>query len=127
VADPSAPEGDEVRGRIVAPSEAPSTPMLYANHVQLTYTPEDFTLHLGWYSVPVIAAPPEGEVTIQVRPVARVSLPLNLVRSIAAVFVKQMEAWEASFGTTLPMHPNPPPFVDEVFASLSTDVEGSPE
>jgi hypothetical protein len=42
-----------------------------------------------------------------VTPVARVVLPLNLMRSFIAVLQRQVEAYEQSFGP-IPEHPNKP-------------------
>lgn len=106
-------DGVQIGGRIVAPMSADGVPVLYANHVQVTFTPEDFTVHLGWYAIPPFSAPPEEEFDIPVRPLAKVGIPLNLVRGFAGLLHKQIEAWEQSFDATLPQHPNPPAFLVE--------------
>lgn len=110
----------QVGGRIVAPLSAADVPVLYANHVQVTFTTEDFTVHLGWYAIPPFPGPPEGEFEIPVRPLAKVVLPLNLARAVAGVLLKQVEAWEKSFDREIPEHPNPPAFLVE-----SASPEGS--
>jgi hypothetical protein len=95
--------------KIVAAPETGDTPALYANHVQVSFTPEDFTLHLGWYTFPPFGEPPETEeVVVPVRPLLKVSLPLNLVRGIAAVLQAQIETYEKGFGHPVPDHPSPP-------------------
>jgi hypothetical protein len=109
VADPTPLEGVEASARIVTPRALGDTQALYANHVQVTFTPEDFTLHLGWYALPAFTEPPEeGTFEVHVRPLAKVTLPLNLVQGVVDVMTNQMRAWEQSFEMELPKHPNPP-------------------
>jgi hypothetical protein len=89
------------------PSAAPPAP-IYSNYVQATFTPEDFTLHLGWYAIPAFTeAPTEAVVDVPVTPVARIVLPLNIMRSLIAVLERQVENYEQSFGP-IPDHPNKP-------------------
>jgi hypothetical protein len=109
VADPSPAEGVQASARLVVPTELGETMALYANYVHVTFTPEDFTMHLGWYALPPFTEPPSGDFEVQIRPLAKVTLPLNLVRGVVNVLERQMEAWEKSFGMPLPEHPNPPP------------------
>jgi hypothetical protein len=106
---PHGGHGVEAAARIVAPLELGQTQALYTNHVQVTFTPEDFTLHLGWYALPPLTEPPEGELEVHVRPLAKVTLPLNVVQLVVQLLQRQVEAWEASFGMPIPKHPNPAP------------------
>jgi hypothetical protein len=64
-------------------------------------------LHLGWYTVPALTEPPTGGIDVFVTPMARVVLPVNLIRSLIAVLQRQVEAYEQSFGP-IPEHPNKP-------------------
>jgi hypothetical protein len=112
MSEPVPPEEQQDDGeaglRIVAPVELGDVPGLYANHVQVTFTPEDFTLHLGWYVIPPLREPPPEDILeVAVRPLLKVTLPLNLVRGVVAVLENQIEAWERSFEMQLPQHPNP--------------------
>lgn len=82
-------------------------PLIYSNSVQANFTPEDFTLHFGYYFVPPLTAPPTEPISVNVEMVARVALPVNLVRSVIAVLERQVTAYEESFGA-IPEHPNKP-------------------
>jgi hypothetical protein len=83
----------------------------YANYLQVTYTPEDFTMQLGWYAVPAMNRPPEdGLIDVLVQPIHRVSLPLNLMRNVVALLERQIQAYEDSFGS-ISEHPNKPPWL----------------
>ena len=95
--------------KIVAPTDVGDAPVLYANHVQATATPEDVTLHLGWYALPPFTEPPpEPEVRVPVKPIAKVTVPLNIVQGIVTVLENQLKAYEQSYGQAVPKHPNPP-------------------
>jgi len=87
---------------------------MYANQVNITFTPEDFVLHFGWYAVPALTEPPrEGElVDLLVEPMARIVLPLNLVKNVVALLQRQVEAYEQSFAL-MPDHPNKPVWMSE--------------
>lgn len=88
--------------------ETPLPPALYSNHAQVTFTPEDFSLHFGWYEVPPLTEPPEGgRLSVEIDPRARIVLPLNFLRNLIAVLEAQIEAYEMSFGP-LPEHPSKP-------------------
>jgi Protein of unknown function (DUF3467) len=88
--------------------ELTNAPRAYANNVRVTFTPEDFTIYFGWYSLPPLDARPEGgEISASVAPVMQVTLPLNLMRSIIAVMQRQLEGYEANFGP-IPTHPARP-------------------
>jgi hypothetical protein len=106
----SEPAGSqEVSFRIALPPDSGDTPIVYSNHFHATVTPEDLTLHLGWYAIPPFAEPPKGIVDVPVRPLVKVTVPLNLVRGIISVLQNQLAAWEHNFGQAIPPHPNPPP------------------
>jgi hypothetical protein len=102
------PEQREVELRIAWDLDAAFPPPLYTNYMGASFTPEDFTLLLGWYAPPISAeVSPDGGVDARVQPVARVVLPLNLLRNVIALLERQVEAYERSFGP-IPAHPNPP-------------------
>ena len=87
---------------------------VYANHLQVTFTPEDFTLFLGWYAMPALLdPPPEGQLEVPVEPVARVVVPLNLMRNVIAALQRSVENYEENFGP-LPEHPNPPAWMQQL-------------
>lgn len=95
--------------RLIAPTELGQTPLAYANFVQVTGTPHDFTFHFGWYATPPFTEPPQGSVDVEVRPVTKISVPLNLLRGIVRVLEMQAQAWEADMGQALPDNPLDPP------------------
>jgi hypothetical protein len=69
--------------RIGWDQEAPLPPPIYANYVQATFTPEDFTIQLGWYAVPALRElSPDRTVDAPVTPVARIVMPLNLMKNV---------------------------------------------
>jgi hypothetical protein len=113
VSEAAIPEGHPVTLKIVVPTEVGQTPMLYANHFHATITPEDMTMHLGWYATPPLTEPPTGQIEVHVQPVAKVTVPLNLIRGIVTVLQNQIQAWEQNFGQEIPAHPNPPPAMPE--------------
>jgi hypothetical protein len=111
VAEGDAPQPTRLR---IRPGEIASAPRAYANNVRVTFTPEDFTIFFGHYSVPPLdQRTPEGEIETIVQPVIQISIPLNLVRPTIAVMQRQLEAYERSFGQ-VPPNPNPPPWMKEV-------------
>jgi hypothetical protein len=115
----SQPEPTAVR--IVASPELGDTMALYANFVQLSYTPHDFTLHFGWYTIPALTEPPPpGELLAPVRPLAKVAVPLNLVKAIGELIARQAASWEEAFGP-LPDQPSPaaPPAAEAVEETTS--------
>ncbi|MGI8887012.1 MAG: DUF3467 domain-containing protein [Gaiellaceae bacterium] len=88
-------------------------PRGYANNVRVTFTPEDFTLFFGWYSLPPLEARPEsGEIRSTIQPVMQVTLPLNIMRSVIAVMTRQLEGYESNFGP-IPVHPARPAWMIE--------------
>jgi hypothetical protein len=106
-------EGQPVELHISRPESGDYPPPAYANQVQVTYTPEDFTLHFGWYSIPPLDAPPlDGVIEAPVAAIARVVLPLNLARNLAALIEHQARQYEKSFGP-IPEHPNKPDCMKE--------------
>lgn len=108
-----APDQDQAQLHLFVDPEAPSPPPTYTNYVQGTFTPEDFTLFFGWYAVPALSERPEdGVVNVPVQPVARLTVPLILMRSIIALMERQLAAYETSFGE-IPEHPNKPPWLQE--------------
>lgn len=101
----------ELRVRRDVASVQPSP--IYANQLNITFTPEDFVLHFGWYAVPALSdAPEDGVIEVTVDSVARVVLPLNLVPNVIALLQRQVEAYEQSFGK-IPEHPNKPDWMRE--------------
>jgi hypothetical protein len=110
---PSVDEPREMRLHLSGDPEAPPPPPLYSNYIQVTFTPEDFAMHFGWYALPPLSEPPEDDtLNVGVQPVARVVLPLNLMRSVIAVLERQLDAYEQSFGP-ISEHPNKPPWMNE--------------
>jgi hypothetical protein len=108
------PQPQPVALKIVVPLDPGDTPVLYANHFHASGTPEDLTMHLGWYAIPPFTEAPEtAEVEVPVRQLAKVTVPLSLVRGIITVLENQLTAWEKNFGQPVPVHPNPPPILEE--------------
>jgi hypothetical protein len=88
-------------------ADAPQPRPLYSNYIQANFTPEDFTLRFGWYAIPALAEPPEGPLVVDVEPMARIVIPLNLMKNLIALLQRQLQAYEESFGE-IPPHPNKP-------------------
>lgn len=108
-----APDGTPVSLHIKRPPSAEYPPPMYANQVQITYTPEDFTLHFSWYSIPALDEPPEdGVIVAPAAPIGRVVIPLNLMRNLVALIERQIAQYERSFGK-IPEHPNKPEWMKE--------------
>ena len=85
----------------------------YSNHLRVNFTPEDFTLEFGWYTIPSVDEPPEdGNLRAEIEPVARIVLPLNLMRNVIALLERQLANYERSFGP-IPEHPNRPDWMKE--------------
>jgi hypothetical protein len=68
-------------------------------------SPLDLTFHFGWYAIPATGDQAAGEIAVPVVPVAKVSVPLPLVRGILRVLESQLQAWEENFGTPVPDQP----------------------
>lgn len=101
----SEPSPQEAALRLVTTPDA-DIPPVYSNFVQVTFTPLDFTLHFGSYVIPALSEPPSGsEIQVPVRAIAKVSVPLSLVRGIVRVLERQINAWEESFGQPVPDQP----------------------
>lgn len=97
--------------RLVRNQETPQPAPLYSNQLNVTFTPEDFTFHFGWYAIPALTEPPtDGTLTVAVEPMARVVIPLSLIPNIIALLQRQIAAYEENFGP-LPEHPNKPPWM----------------
>ena len=102
--------------------ELADAPRGYANNVRVTFTPEDFTIFFGWYSLPPLEERPESdEIPSRVQPVMQVTLPLNLMRSVIAVMQRQLEGYEANFGL-IPTHPARPPWMLSAEEEIAEDV-----
>lgn len=93
--------------------DTPQPPVIYSNSVVINFTPEDFTLHFGHYNVPPLSEPPTSPINVEIEPVARVVLPVNLVPNVVALLQRQMQGYEESFDTKIPDHPNRPPWMTE--------------
>jgi hypothetical protein len=92
--------------RLRPPEFIEDTMALYANFVQATTTAYDLTFHFGWYATPTFEEPPETGLTeVPVRALAKVSIPLGLIRGVIDVLEKQLDAWEKVYGQPLPASP----------------------
>lgn len=101
------PQAEGTQFRLVAPVELGETMALYANFIQVTASPHDFSFHFGWYTIPPLMEQPEGVQDVPIRPLAKVSVPLNLIRATIDLLQRQAEAWETNFGAPLPDQPRP--------------------
>jgi Protein of unknown function (DUF3467) len=109
-------EGFPTSLRLVPDPKAVQPEPIYSNFVQGTFTAEDFTIHFSWYAVPAITEPPaDGQIVADVKPVARVVVPLNLMKNLIAVLQRQVEGYEQSFGA-IPEHPNKPDWLKQAEA-----------
>jgi hypothetical protein len=89
----------------LVPPEWGEAPTDYANFVQATASPFDLTLHLGWFSTPILEELPTSPVEVPVRPLRSVTIPLTLVRGLITVLEAQLAAAESSPGVV--RHPQP--------------------
>lgn len=104
---------EEPTGLTLDSDDLANAPRGYANNVRVTFTPEDFTLFFGWYSLPPLSERPEsGTITSTIQPVIQVTLPLNIMRSVIAVMKRQLEGYETNFGP-IPPHPARPAWMIE--------------
>ena len=72
----------------------------YSNHLRVNFTPEDFTLEFGWYTIlSVEELPEDGNLRAEIEPVARIELQLNLKRNVNALLERQLANYERSYGT----------------------------
>lgn len=114
-------EDQEAQLQIRWDSEARDTPRIYSNYVGASFTPEDFTITFGWYALPLLNEPPaEAVVRAPVHPVARVTIPLNLMPNLIALLQRQLNGYQESLGP-IPDHPNKP---DWMKTPESTPEEG---
>jgi hypothetical protein len=97
----------EAQYQLVPPPESADTPAVYSNFAQATISPHDMTLHFGWYAIPPLLERPEETVEVPIRPLVKVTIPLNLVRGTIALLQRQLESWEESFGQAAPDEPQP--------------------
>jgi len=119
-----AAEDTKAQLRLVWDPDAPSATPEYANYVQMNFTPEDFTMYFGWYSIPPLREPPpDGVLEVGVRPVAQVTIPLNLMVNLIALLERQAEGYEENFGP-LPEHPNKPDWLKEKEADSTGGEDG---
>lgn len=97
-------EGFAAQFELVQPPESADIPAIYSNFIQATITPLDLTLHLGWYALPPLTEAPTETIQVEVRPLTKVSLPINLVPGVIRVLQAQMDAWQETFarGETTP-------------------------
>lgn len=91
--------------RIVPPEAGEVGPTLYANWVQVGFSPHDFRLTLGIYAFPPLQEMPTGQVPVPVEPISSVTLPLNLVKGLVRALEMQIAAWEKGFNEPLPDQP----------------------
>jgi hypothetical protein len=107
------PKATETQLRLGWKKDAEFPLPVYANYVQGSFTPEDFTINLGVYALPPTPAiSDEGAIDIEVQPVVRVVLPLNLMRSVIALLQLQLQNYEANFGP-IQEHPNKPDWLEK--------------
>jgi len=113
-------EGVQV-GLNVQGEDLGTAPRAYANNVRVTFTPEDFTIYFGWYSIPPLDSPPEsGRIDSRVEPIIQITLPLNLMRSMIAVMQRQLDGYESNFGE-IRTHPARPAWMVAEEKETATD------
>jgi hypothetical protein len=99
----------EAQARLVPPTGMGGPQILYANFVQVSTSPHDFTLHFSWFTSPLMSEPPPPGSVIEItpRPLASISIPLTLVQGIITVLQSQVDAWEAAFQRPFPTERRP--------------------
>jgi len=87
-------EGVEVKLRLPSIDEMPDR--TYANFMQVNHTAWDFTLHFGHMVIPTEV--PEKTRDLEVKLVARITVPATLIRSIITALQTNLEVFEKAFG-----------------------------
>lgn len=110
---PTGPEGGAMPSqvRLVMPG-LPEAPPIYANFVQVGTSPHEFTLHFGWYALP-ISPPQPGVHDVPIRTLVSVAVPLNLVEGLIAALESASTGWQTNFDQPLPRDPTRPSNPDE--------------
>ncbi len=90
-----------VRLRPEATEKGPA--LIYANFVQVNHTPWDFTLHFGNFFLPPEAPQAKesqeaAEFELEVKSVARISVPTRLIRGIVRALETNIKRYEDSYG-----------------------------
>lgn len=86
----------QVRLRPEATEKGPAP--IYANFVQVNHTPWDFTLHFGSFFIPPEVPQEAAEFGLEVKSVARITVPTKLIKAIVRAIELNIKRHEASFG-----------------------------
>ncbi len=71
---------------------------IYANYVQVNHTPWDFTFHFGNFFIPPDVPQEPAELELEVKSVARITVPIRLIKGIVSALQKNIKRYEESFG-----------------------------
>ena len=72
---------------------------VYANFVQVNHTPWDFTFHFGNFFLPPEVPQEPPEFPLEVKSVARVTIPTKLIKGIVRALETNIKRHEESYGT----------------------------
>lgn len=71
---------------------------VYANFLQVNHTPWDFTFHFGTFFLPPEVPEEPGELELEVKAVARITVPTRLIKGIIKAIQTNIEKYESSYG-----------------------------
>jgi hypothetical protein len=64
----------------------------------VNHTPWDFTFHFGNFFIPPDVPQEPAELELEVKSVARITVPIRLIKGIVSALQKNIKRYEESFG-----------------------------
>ena len=89
-------KGRQVKLRLEPPEKGREP--FYANFLQVNHTPWDFTFHFGNFFLPPEVPEEPGVLELEVKAVARITIPPRLIKGIIKAIQVNIETYESSFG-----------------------------
>ena len=71
-------------------------PGIYANFMNINHTKWDFTLHFGHFIIPTVIK--EEEQSLEAKAVARITLPVNLIKGVVRALNENIATYEKNHG-----------------------------
>lgn len=72
-------------------------PSIYANFMNVNHTQWDFTLHFGHVVLPTLIK--EEEQYLEAKAVARITIPVNLIKGVVRALNENIARYEKNHGT----------------------------